>query len=152
MAHFVEHLLFMGNKKYPQEADFSRFIGDRGGYYNAFTSHDRTVYGFSINHEGFEGALDRLSCFFKYPNFSQDTISREMNAVHHEFEDEIENEGLRLWRIIKETGSEIILTLFFPVGIYNLWDLLHQPMLEAGSIAVQAVCYAAGCLISLLYT
>ncbi len=64
LAHFVEHLVFMGSAKYPEESDFSRFIGERGGEYNAFTSHDRTVYGFSINHEGLEGAADRLSRFF----------------------------------------------------------------------------------------
>ncbi|MBM3207810.1 MAG: hypothetical protein FJZ57_04310, partial [Chlamydiae bacterium] len=94
-----------GNKKYPAESDFSRFIGERGGHYNAFTTHDRTVYGFAVNHEGFDGALDRLSHFFKTPNFFQDTIVREMNAVHHEFEDQIENEAVRVWRVIKETGN-----------------------------------------------
>ena len=105
MAHFVEHLLFLGTKKFPHEADFSNYIGERGGEYNAFTAHDRTVYGFSINHEGLEGGLERLAHFFIDPLFSSSAIEREMHAVHHEFEDNIENDASRIWRILKETGN-----------------------------------------------
>ncbi len=105
LAHFVEHLLFMGSKKYPNEADFCRYVGERGGEYNAFTSHDRTVYGFCVNHEGFDGGLDRLAHFFIDPNFSNSSILREKKAVNHEFEDNIENDAVRIWRVLKETGN-----------------------------------------------
>ena len=116
LAHFVEHLLFMGTAKYPQETDFSRYIGERGGEYNAFTSHDRTVYGFSINHEGLEGGIDRLSHFFIDPLFSSSAIAREKKAVHHEFEDHVENDALKIWRIIKETGSSSHPNAIFSCG------------------------------------
>ena len=105
MAHFVEHLLFMGTRKYPVESDFCKYIGERGGEYNAFTSHDRTVYGFCLNHEGLAGGLDRFSQFFIDPLFSSSTIEREKNAIHHEFEDHIENDSIRMWRVLKETGN-----------------------------------------------
>jgi len=105
MAHFVEHLLFMGTQKYPDEADFSKYIGERGGEYNASTCHDRTIYGFCLNHEGLEGALDRFSHFFIDPIFSPSTIQREKNAIHHEFEDHIENDTIKVWRVLKETGN-----------------------------------------------
>ena len=48
MAHFVEHLLFLGTEAYPKESEYSQYILERGGRYNAFTKHDRTSYGFSI--------------------------------------------------------------------------------------------------------
>jgi insulysin len=106
MAHFVEHLLFLGSDAYPKEMDYSQYIVERGGECNAFTSHDRTIYGFSIHHDGFEGALDRLSHFFIDPLFTASAVRREANAVHHEFEDSIENDSIRAWRILKETGNE----------------------------------------------
>jgi insulysin len=105
LAHFVEHLVFLGSEKYPSESDFCKYISERGGEYNAFTSHDKTVYGFSINHEGFEGGLDRFSRFFIDPLFSPTSLEKEKNAVHHEFEDHIDNDAVRIWRVLKETGN-----------------------------------------------
>ncbi len=105
MAHFVEHLLFLGTEAYPKESEYSQYILERGGQYNAFTKHDRTTYGFSIQPSSFSGALDRLSHFFIDPLFTYSAIQREIHAVHHEFEDSIENDSLRVWRVLKERGN-----------------------------------------------
>ncbi len=105
MAHFVEHLLFLGTKAYPSEMEYSQYVQERGGDSNAATFYDRTVYGFSIPHKGFEGALDRLSHFFVDPLFTSSAIEREIHAVDHEFEDAIEDDSIRAWRVLKETGS-----------------------------------------------
>src|SRR3989339_332472 len=105
MAHFVEHLVFLGTEAYPKESDYSQYILERGGQYNAFTKHDRTIYGFSIPSNAFSGALDRLSNFFINPLFTPSAIEREVYAVHHEFEDSIENDSLRVWRVLKENGN-----------------------------------------------
>jgi insulysin len=116
MAHFVEHLLFLGTQAYPKESDYSQYILERGGQYNAFTRHDRTTYGFSIPHFGFEGALDRLSHFFIDPLFSASAIGRETHSVHHEFQDSIENDSLRVWRVLKESGNQKHPNLQFSCG------------------------------------
>ena len=105
MAHFVEHLLFLGTGAYPKEEDFMRYIQERGGECNASTTRDRTVYGFSIHTESFLGVLERFSHFFIDPLFTPFAIEREMHAVHHEFEDGIENDFFRIWRVFKETGN-----------------------------------------------
>jgi insulysin len=105
MAHFVEHLLFLGTRTYPKESEYSQYIVERGGRYNAVTKHDRTTYGFSIPSAFFPGALDRLSHFFIDPLFTESSIEREIYAVHHEFVDAIENDALRVWRVFKESGS-----------------------------------------------
>lgn len=105
MAHFVEHLLFLGTKTYPQEEEFMRSIRERGGECNASTTRDRTVYGFSVHTEFFLEILDRFSHFFIDPLFTSSAIEREMHAVHHEFQDGIENDYFRIWRVFKETGN-----------------------------------------------
>lgn len=105
MAHFIEHLLFLGTEAYPRESEYSQYILEHGGQYNAFTKHDRTTYGFSIPSNAFSGALDRLAHFFIDPLFTCSAIEREVYAVHHEFEDSIENDTLRVWRVLKESGN-----------------------------------------------
>ena len=44
LAHFCEHLLFMGSEKYPKENTFEQFVAKYGGYYNASTNETFTRY------------------------------------------------------------------------------------------------------------
>ena len=37
LAHFNEHMLFLGTEKYPKENDFETFVGKNGGGTNAYT-------------------------------------------------------------------------------------------------------------------
>ncbi|VHO03151.1 insulinase family protein [Candidatus Rhabdochlamydia sp. T3358] len=105
MAHFVEHLLFMGTKTYPKESEYSQFIKDRQGLENALTSADKTVYMFSIETEAYKPALDRFSHFFIDPLFSTNCISRELHAVDQEHAKSIESDMQRQYMVFKETGN-----------------------------------------------
>ncbi len=51
MAHFLEHLLFMGSEKYPSVDHYSDFICQNGGSYNAFTEDAYTMYFHEIKNE-----------------------------------------------------------------------------------------------------
>jgi len=116
MAHFLEHLLFMGTKAYPNENDYQEYILDNGGTFNAMTFHDRTVFAFSVPPFGFEGALDRFSHFFIDPLLRPSCIEREINAIEHEFGDSIEEDFLRMWRVFKETGNSKHPNAVFSIG------------------------------------
>ncbi len=105
-AHFCEHMLFMGNKKYPQEDEFFRFVNDHGGISNAYTSTDHTVYMFSSNNDAFLEGVDRISHFFIDPLFPSSGVERELNAVDQENDKNIQNDGWRRWMILKETGNQ----------------------------------------------
>lgn len=105
MAHFCEHMLFMGTEKYPDENEFISSVSDHGGMTNAMTSVDRTVYMFSSNNDGFLSLLDRFAHFFIDPLFKPSNISREMHAVDQEFAKSIENDGWRTLMVLKETGN-----------------------------------------------
>lgn len=59
LAHFLEHLLFMGTEKYPDEAEYSAYLSDHGGSSNAYTDAELTNYYFDVNSGDFEEALDR---------------------------------------------------------------------------------------------
>ncbi|MCH1429316.1 MAG: insulinase family protein [Chlamydiales bacterium] len=99
MAHFCEHMLFLGTKKYPHEREFSQFIDENGGMQNAATSVEKTFYMFSIKHSEFEEALDRFSHFFIDPLFNPSGVDREKTAIHNEFAKDYENEGWRSYSV-----------------------------------------------------
>lgn len=44
VAHFLEHLVFKGTRKYKDTAELSSVIDGVGGYFNAWTSNDHTAY------------------------------------------------------------------------------------------------------------
>ena len=95
LAHFCEHLLFMGNKKYPSENEYGDYISKNGGEYNAFTSQDRTVYYFDISNEAFEGALDIFAQFFICPIFNEGSVEREIKAIDNEFTNKLNDDSKR---------------------------------------------------------
>lgn len=105
MAHFCEHMLFMGSLKYPDSSDFMNRISDAGGHTNAFTAPHRTVYMFSCKHNQFLDNLDRFSRFFIDPLFDPSHISRELHAVDQEFAKNLEHDRWREMMIFKEMGN-----------------------------------------------
>ncbi|XP_015592336.1 nardilysin isoform X2 [Cephus cinctus] len=86
MAHFLEHMVFMGSTKYPQENDFDAFITKRGGSDNAATECEQTTFYFEIQEKHLLGALDRFAQFFISPLMKRDAISREREAIESEFQ------------------------------------------------------------------
>ncbi len=105
MAHFCEHMLFMGTQKYPSVNEFFTQVADYAGQTNAFTAPNRTVYMFSAQTSGFLPLLDRFAHFFIDPLFNPSFISREMHNVDQEFAKNIENDGWREYMVFKETGN-----------------------------------------------
>lgn len=101
LAHFLEHMLFLGTEKYPDSSAYGNYLQSNGGYSNAYTSGDLTNYHFEIYPFAFEGALDRFSQFFIAPLFSQEFTDREKKAVNSEHQKNLENDTWRayqLWR------------------------------------------------------
>lgn len=105
MAHFVEHLVFMGSKRYPVEGDFSRFIAERGGRRNAFTCDTETNFFFSIEPQSFPEALDRMADFIRDPLFETSAIERERHAVDQEFQRSREQPKRLIWHVQKELSD-----------------------------------------------
>jgi protease III len=85
MAHYLEHMLFMGTNKYPDVSGYSEFMSNNGGRSNAYTWLDITNYMFEVNNDAFEAALDRFSDFFKSPKLYPEYTEKEKNAVNAEW-------------------------------------------------------------------
>lgn len=91
LAHFLEHMLFLGTAKYPAADEYHAYISSRGGSHNAYTASEHTNYYFDIDQSFLEPALDRFAQFFIAPLFTEEYVERERNAVHSEFKSQIKN-------------------------------------------------------------
>ncbi len=95
LAHYLEHMLFLGTEKYPDVEDYKKYLNANSGASNAYTSDDITNYFFQVSHGAFEGALDRFSQFFQAPLFNPKYAEREVHAVNSEFDKNRLQDGWR---------------------------------------------------------
>jgi len=53
LAHFLEHMLFLGTEKYPNYDEYDKFLSQNSGFSNAYTTHLETNYYFDCSNEAF---------------------------------------------------------------------------------------------------
>lgn len=83
VAHFLEHLLFKGSKKYSYQA-IKQEIEGRGGALNGFTSHEITAYYAHFLQKNLEISLDILLDMVLEPRLKDCDVAKERNVVLQE--------------------------------------------------------------------
>lgn len=124
LAHFLEHMLFLGTEKFPQAGEYQEFIAQNGGRFNAFTAAENTNYFFEIDRDQLVPALDRFAQFFIAPLFSPEYVERERNAVHSEYLAKLKDDARREWDVYRELMSPGHPSAKFSVG--NLTTLADR--------------------------
>lgn len=128
LAHFLEHMLFLGTEPYPQSDAYQQYISDNAGSHNAFTAQQDTNYFFDIEPSALPGALDRFSEFFLSPLFNADHLESERNIVHSEYMARIRDESRRENDVLNQLLNPENATTGFAVGSR---DTLANPEGEA---------------------
>jgi insulysin len=128
IAHFLEHMLFLGSKKYPKENHFEEKLKCNGGNSNAYTSTYETVYYFSVIDDNLEEILDIFANFFIEPLFDKGSVEREINAINSEHMKNINNDGWRIYNIIKGLSKKNSIINKFSTG--NLETLNKKDVRE----------------------
>lgn len=103
LAHFCEHMAFLGTKKYPEENKFTQFLNENSGSSNAFTSNEHTTFYFDVKFDSLEEGLDIFAEFFISPLFDENAKDREVNAVHSENDKNLKQDSWRLNQLDKST-------------------------------------------------
>ncbi|WP_018918332.1 insulinase family protein [Vreelandella zhanjiangensis] len=116
LAHFLEHMLFLGTEPYPASDAYQRFISDHAGSHNAFTAQQDTNYFFDIEPSALPEALDRFSEFFLSPLFNADHLASERNIVHSEYMARIRDESRRENDVLNQLLNPDNATTSFAVG------------------------------------
>ncbi|KAH8673592.1 peptidase M16 inactive domain-containing protein [Xylariales sp. PMI_506] len=146
MAHAVEHLLFMGTKKYPAENAYNQYLSAHSGYSNAYTGATSTNYFFELGAKSTSdneasgpessplyGALDRFAQFFIEPLFLSSTLDRELRAVDSENTKNLQSDQWRLYQLEKSLSNPNHPYCHFSTGSFDV--LKTQP--EARGIDVR---------------
>jgi len=84
LSHILEHMLFKGTTT-RKGGDIARQIQDRGGYINAYTSFDRTVYWIDIPSDGVGEAIDILADAMMNSTLPVEEYDKEQEVIRREF-------------------------------------------------------------------
>ncbi|KAJ4834406.1 hypothetical protein Tsubulata_007349 [Turnera subulata] len=105
LAHFLEHMLFMGSTEFPDENEYDSYLSKHGGSSNAYTEAEYTCYHFEVKREYLKGALQRFSQFFVSPLVKSEAMDREVLAVDSEFNQVLQNDACRLQQVQCHTSA-----------------------------------------------
>ncbi|MDQ6808765.1 MAG: insulinase family protein [Verrucomicrobiota bacterium] len=84
LSHILEHMLFKGTKTRPANA-IAQQVQDVGGYINAYTSFDRTVYWIDVPKDGTSAALEILSDTMMNSTLPAAEYAKEQEVIRREF-------------------------------------------------------------------
>jgi insulysin len=129
IAHFSEHMLFIGTTKYPDENAYDSFLNAHGGSSNAFTDLEHTCYYFDVQAESLEGAFDRFAQCFIGPLFTKAALEREVQAVDSEHAKNLMQDQ---WRMHQLSKSKIA-PPDHPYGSFGSGNAESLPTVTTGS-------------------
>lgn len=84
LSHILEHMLFKGTETRDAQ-EVTQAIQDQGGYINAYTSFDRTVYWVETPSDGVEETLDILADAMMNSTLPEDEYVKEQEVIRREF-------------------------------------------------------------------
>jgi protease-3 len=118
LAHYLEHMLFLGTKSFPTVGDYGEFVSRNGGTQNAYTQLDHTNYMVAVNNDAYDEALSRFSGFFYEATLDESYADKERNAVHSEWT----MKGPNDWVILEQLNG-LTLNPKHPVSQFNWGNL-----------------------------
>jgi predicted Zn-dependent peptidase len=85
LAHFLEHLFFIGTKRFPAADNLMTFVQRHGGQVNASTRERCTDFFFDLPPDTFSQGLERLCDMLAHPRMALAEQLREREVLHAEF-------------------------------------------------------------------
>jgi secreted Zn-dependent insulinase-like peptidase len=116
LAHFLEHMLFLGTKNFPDGSEYQKFISQHGGNHNAWTGTEHTCFFFDIQSAQFTSALHRFSEFFIAPLLAGEFVVKERENIDAEFTLKLKDDMRRLYDVHKDTVNPMHPFSQFSVG------------------------------------
>ena len=125
LAHYLEHMVLLGSKNYPETGGLDAFLQKHGGRNNASTSGRRTAYYLEVNHQAFDEAVARLADALAFPLLLPGNAQKELSAVHAEMVRAKSNDGYLLHGVNRATANPQHPASRFSVG--NRQTLVDKP-------------------------
>src|SRR5213594_490230 len=121
LSHVLEHMLFKGTATRPG-ARIDQEVQEAGGYMNAYTSFDRTVYWINVPNTGAKVAIDILCDIMQHATLPAEELEKEKQVILREMDMNQDDPGQRSARRLFETAytrSPYRFTIIGYPDIYN---------------------------------
>ncbi|MFE8153727.1 pitrilysin [Brenneria goodwinii] len=125
LAHYLEHMVLMGSKRYPQPEALAEFLKKHGGSHNASTASYRTAFYLEVENDALQPAVDRLADAIAEPLLDPVNADRERHAVNAELTMARSRDGHRMAQVGSETLNPAHPSSRFSGG--NLETLSDKP-------------------------
>ena len=103
LSHVLEHMLFKGTTT-RVGSRIDQEVQEAGGYMNAYTSFDRTVYHIDVPNTGAVKAIDILCDIMQHATLPPDELAKEMDVIRREMDMCHDDPGRRASRRLFETA------------------------------------------------
>jgi zinc protease len=103
LSHVLEHMLFKGTTTRPGSR-IDQEVQEAGGYMNAYTSFDRTVYHIDVPNTGATTAIDILCDIMQHASLPPEELAKELDVIRREMDMGQDDPGRRSGRRLFETA------------------------------------------------
>jgi len=125
LSHVLEHMLFKGTERRgPGRID--QEVHDAGGYMNAYTSFDRTVYYIDVPNDGASVAIDILCDIMQHASLPEDELAKEMDVIRREMDMNQDDPGRRSGRRLFETAYTRSPYRYTVIGYPDIFNTLTR--------------------------
>ncbi|MCX6924309.1 MAG: pitrilysin family protein [Verrucomicrobia bacterium] len=123
LSHVLEHMLFKGTTNRPGSR-IDQEVQEAGGYLNAYTSFDRTVFHIDVPNTGAKVAIDILCDIMQNATLPPDELAKEMQVILREMDMNVDDPGRRAGRRLFETAYTRSPYRFTVIGYPDIFNEL----------------------------
>src|SRR5688572_22348530 len=125
LSHVLEHMLFKGTATRPGSR-IDQEVQEAGGYMNAYTSFDRTVYHIDVPNTGARVAIDILCDIMQHATLPEDEMRKEKDVIVREMDMNVDDPGRRSSRRLFETAYTRSPYRFTVIGYPDIFHEVKQ--------------------------
>jgi zinc protease len=123
LSHVLEHMLFKGTTTRPGSR-IDQEVQEAGGYMNAYTSFDRTVYHIDVPNTGARVAIDILCDIMQNATLPPDELAKEQDVIRREMDMNVDDPARRAGRRLFETAYTRSPYRFTVIGYPDIFNEL----------------------------
>src|SRR5919204_3076049 len=125
LSHILEHMLFKGTKTRGKN-EIAQKIQDVGGYINAYTSFDRTVFWIDVPKQGVATALDVLADAMMNSTLPAREYAKEQEVIRREFAMGMDDPDRTVTLLLFSTAYQRHPYRFPVIGELEIYNQLSQ--------------------------
>ncbi len=129
LSHVLEHMLFKGTTTRPGSR-IDQEVQEAGGYMNAYTSFDRTVYHIDVPNTGTTVAIDILCDIMQNATLPAEELAKELDVIRREMDMGQDDPSRRSGRRLFETAYTRSPYRFTIIGYPDIFNELKPEIIR----------------------